>query len=109
MPSRTTRTAIMGLSVTLALCVAQAAQAEEVAQAKVLQYRADSGDAVQAVLLQAPKSADTLTVRDHIVLVDTSASQTGGHRVQALATLDAFLANLADGSRFLLFAVDVAP
>jgi hypothetical protein len=109
MPSRTTRTAIMGLSVTLALCVAQAAQAEEVAQAKVLQYRADSGDAVQAVLLQAPKSADTLTVRDHIVLVDTSASQTGGHRVQALATLDAFLANLADGSRFRLFAVDVAP
>ncbi len=109
MPSRTTRTAIMGLSVTLALCVAQAVNAEEIAQAKVLQYRPESGDAIQAVLLQAPKSADTLTVRDHIVLVDTSASQTGGHRVQALATLDAFLANLADGSRFRLFAVDVAP
>ena len=99
----------MGLSVTLALCVAQAAKAEQAPQAKVLQYSAESGDAVQAVLLQAPKSADTLTVRDHIVLVDTSASQNGGHRVQALATLDAFLANLADGSRFRLFAVDVAP
>ncbi|MFT4558695.1 MAG: hypothetical protein ACI92S_004078 [Planctomycetaceae bacterium] len=109
MPTRTTRTAIMGLSVTLALCVAQAAKAEQAPQAKVLQYSAESGDAVQAVLLQAPKSADTLTVRDHIVLVDTSASQNGGHRVQALATLDAFLANLADGSRFRLFAVDVAP
>jgi len=99
----------MGLSVTLALCVAQAAKAEEAPQAKVLQYSAESGDTVQAVLLQAPKSADTLTVRDHIVLVDTSASQNGGHRVQALATLDAFLTNLADGSRFRLFAVDVAP
>ncbi|MFT5094981.1 MAG: hypothetical protein ACI93T_003825, partial [Porticoccaceae bacterium] len=109
MPTRTTRTAIMGLSVTLALCVAQAAKAEQAPQAKVLQYSAESGDAVQAVLLQAPKSADTLTVREHIVLVDTSASQNGGHRVQALATLDAFLANLADGSRFRLFAVDVAP
>ena len=109
MPSRTTRTAIMGLSVTLALCVAQAANAEENPQAKVLQYRAESGDAVQALLLEAPTSADTLTVRDHIVLVDTSASQNGGHRVQALATLDAFLANLAEGSRFRLFAVDVAP
>lgn len=109
MPSRTTRTAIMGLSVTLALCVAQASKAEDAPQAKVLQYSAESGDAVQAVLLQAPKSADTFTVRDHIVLVDTSASQNGGHRVQALATLDAFLANLADGSRFRLFAVDVAP
>ena len=109
MPSRTTRTAIMGLSVTLALCVAQTVKADEAPQAKVLQYSAESGDTVQAVLLQAPKSADTLTVRDHIVLVDTSASQNGGHRVQALATLDAFLANLADGSRFRLFAVDVAP
>ena len=109
MPSRTTRTAIMGLSVTLALCVAQAAKAEDAPQAKVLQYSVESGAAVQAVMLQAPKSADTLTVRDHIVLVDTSASQNGGHRVQALATLDSFLANLADGSRFRLFAVDVAP
>lgn len=106
MPSRTT---IMGLSVTLALCVAQVAGAEEAPQAKVLHYSGGSGDAVQAVLLEAPKSADTLTVRDHIVLVDTSASQNGGHRVQALATLDSFLANLADGSRFRLFAVDVAP
>ena len=106
MPSRTT---IMGLSVTLALCVAQAASAEEAPQAKVLHYSGGSGGGVQAVLLEAPKSADTLTIRDHIVLVDTSASQNGGHRVQALATLDSFLANLADGSRFRLFAVDVAP
>jgi hypothetical protein len=111
MPSRTTRIAIMGLSVAMALCVVHtaAADAEEAPQAKLLQYRAESGETVQAVLLEAPRSADTLTVRDHIVLVDTSASQNGEHRVQALATLDAFLANLAEGSRFRLFAVDVAP
>ncbi|NQV28820.1 MAG: VWA domain-containing protein, partial [Rhodopirellula sp.] len=111
MPSRTTRIAIMGLSVTMALCVAHtaSANAEDTPQAKLLQYRAESGETVQAVLLQAPKSADTLTVRDHIILVDTSASQNGEHRVQALATLEAFLANLAEGSRFRLFAVDVAP
>jgi hypothetical protein len=109
MPSRTTRIAIMGLSVTMALCVARTASAEEAPQAKLLQYSAESGDAVQAVVLKAPKSADTLTVRDHIVLVDTSASQNGGHRVQALATLDAFLSNVAEGSRFRLYAIDVAP
>ena len=43
MPSRTT---IMGLSVTLALCVAQATSAEEAPQAKVLHYSGGSGGGV---------------------------------------------------------------
>lgn len=111
MPFRTTRIAIMGLSVTMALGVmhAASANADEAPSARLLQYRAESGETVQAVLLNAPKSAEKSVVRDHIVLVDTSASQNGGHRVQALATLDAFLGSLAEGSRFRLFAVDVAP
>lgn len=111
MPFPTTRIATMGLSVAMALCVVHAASAnaDETASARLLQYRSESGEPVQAILLDAPKSADTLMVRDHIVLVDTSASQNGGHRVQALATLDAFLAGLAEGSRFRLFAIDVAP
>jgi len=111
MPSRITRSTIMGLTVAMALCVAHTvhANAEEAPQARMLKYRAESGDTVQAILLEAPKSAITSIVRDHIILVDTSASQNGGHRVQALATLDAFLANLTEGSRFRLFAIDVAP
>lgn len=110
MLSRTTRIAIMGLSVTVALSVAQSStKAEEAPQAGLLQYSAESGETVQAVLLKAPQAAVTSTIRDHIILVDTSASQNGGHRVQALATLDSFLDNLAEGSRFRLFAVDVAP
>jgi uncharacterized membrane protein YgcG len=46
--------------------------------------------------------------RDHVILVDTSASQFGEHRTQAFAVLKTFLAELPAGDRVSLFAVDVA-
>jgi hypothetical protein len=45
-----------------------------------------------ALRAKAPKQADT--TRDLVVLVNTSAEQTGVHRERALAALDALLANL---------------
>eukprot|EP00913_Durusdinium_trenchii_P023440 g22018.t1 len=60
-----------------------------------------------------PKSvpANAATGHDHVVLVDTSASQAGEHRRQAFAVVKSFLASLPKGDRVQVFAVDlkVAP
>ncbi|MEX0704244.1 MAG: hypothetical protein WD069_19245 [Planctomycetales bacterium] len=62
-----------------------------------------------AVQLRADGLAAPALPRDHVVLVDTSASQIGEHRQQLLAVLDAFLASLPQADRVCLFAVDVRP
>lgn len=104
---RMTRFAILGLAA--AVTATSTAGADEAPQARIRQFQAESGETVQAVLLTAPESSRRSIVRDHIVLVDTSASQNGEHRAQALATLDSFLATVSEGSRFRLYAIDVAP
>ncbi|HUG92945.1 MAG TPA: hypothetical protein VML55_19035, partial [Planctomycetaceae bacterium] len=54
---------------------------------------------------QLPEAA--VDSRDHVVLVDTSASQVGAHRQQTLAVLEGFLSALPASDRVLLFAVDL--
>lgn len=96
------------------LCVAGMASqhvlaADRVPAGRVLQYRTESGETSFALVLAAKSAGEVSTERDHIVLFDTSASQTGEHRKQALAALDSFLKSVPAGDRVRLFGVDVDP
>ena len=83
-------------------------QAAAVKSVDVLRYTAPDGETYFALPLVAPATAaKTSSSRDVVILVDTSASQTGSHRVQALAVLDDVLASLGSSDRVQLFAVDV--
>jgi hypothetical protein len=81
------------------------AAAEDVAA--VRKYTSPDGVAHQAVLLKGRAGLGDAS-RIHVVLVDTSASQVGEHRLHALGVLEAFLGALPDGDRVRLVAVDVA-
>ena len=67
-----------------------------------------SGDVTFALAIQPGQlPAAVAESRDHVVLVDTSASQVGAHRQQALEVVDALLAALPATDRVRLFAVDL--
>lgn len=88
------------------LCTIPAAAAEKGKPVGVHVLRA-AEETYFAVRLRADRLADVATPRDHVVLVDTSASQIGEHRRQLLEALDAFLAALPAQDRVRLFAVDL--
>jgi uncharacterized membrane protein YgcG len=72
-------------------------------------YAAPDGETYFSLGLKADAAdVGTRINRDHVILVDTSASQFGEHRTQAFAVLKTFLAELPAGDRVNLFAVDVA-
>ena len=75
----------------------------------VLRYTAPAGEPYFALPLMAPANAkkQASSSRDVVILVDTSASQTGSHRVQSLAVLEDALASMGRSDRVRLFAVDV--
>lgn len=75
-------------------------------QASLHAYTTPDGETCFALGLRG-KAVERL-VRDHVVLVDTSASQFGEHRTQAFAVLKSFLAALPQEDRVSLVAVDVA-
>jgi hypothetical protein len=105
MLSRILCSALFGLS--LATLLVQPSVADDTATARVLQYRTESGETFQAVMVKAPRTTQA-GPQDHVVLFDTSASQTGDYRRQGLAALNSFVANLNPDARMRLFAVDVA-
>ena len=104
MPSRLLRAAIMGLSFAGAASAGYVSAADA-SPTQSLRYQTTAGDSVQAILLKAPQQAAVL--RDQVILFDTSASQTGMHRTQALQVLDRFLDALPAETRIRLFAIDV--
>ncbi len=108
MPSRLSRLAIFGLSLAVALSQHSRVSAAEGPSARVLQYRSESGENIYAVQLKAPDRANQARLQKHVVLIDTSASQTGEHRRQALEVLKNFLAALPETSELRLLAIDVA-
>ena len=81
------------------------AQQTDVKASSLHVYAAPDGETYFSLGLKADagKSVD----RDHVILVDTSASQFGEHRTHAFAVLKTFLAELPAGDRVNLFAVDV--
>ena len=58
--------------------------------AAIIRYEAPNGGAFYALSLRAASKDDVRASRDHVVLVDTSASQAGAHRTQQLAVVEAF-------------------
>ncbi len=76
--------------------------------ASLYSHTTAKGETIFAVALRAEKLPSTRpTAHDHVVLVDTSASQVGEHRQQAFDVLVSFLAALPAEDRVCLFAVDV--
>lgn len=71
-------------------------------------FSAPDGETYFALSLRADATdVGSRVAHDHVVLVDTSASQFGEHRTQSLAVLNSFLAALPDEGRVCLYAVDV--
>jgi len=64
-----------------------------------------SGNDAFAIGLKAPESQDV--VKRHVVVVDTSASQVGAHRVQAHAVVKEIMENLPEHHQVALLAIDV--
>lgn len=87
------------------LSASLAAQGAEIAG--VRRYVGADGVAHQAVLLK-DKAGTGDVAHAHVILVDTSASQVGEHRLHALGVLEAVLKNLPANDRVRLVAVDVA-
>lgn len=83
--------------------------AADPAASRVWQFRPESGDASFALVLEGKSVDRAKQQRDHVVLFDTSASQTGEHRQQALAVLESFLKSLPAGDQVRLFGIDVKP
>ncbi|MDA0589577.1 MAG: hypothetical protein O3C17_16365, partial [Planctomycetota bacterium] len=117
MPSAPRRVAFLVPGFALALTSALSAQTaapsrathtSEAHPARVLKYESE-GEQYHAVLIGPARVSVRTTAHDHVVLFDTSASQTGSHRKQALSVLDGFLDSLPDTDRVRLFAIDVRP
>lgn len=72
----------------------------------LIQYSVPGGESYFALSIRAPELGSP-AAHDHVLLVDTSASQTGAHRQQALDVAEAFLAAMPAGDRVRVMAVDV--
>ena len=71
-------------------------------------YEEPGGETYAAVSVKLPELPQGENSRhDHVLLVDTSASQVGEHRQQALAVAKAFVDSLPDGHRVAVYAVDL--
>lgn len=104
MPSRFRFVALFGVAVVAA---ASSVSAEDL-QARSLKYRDDLGQTYQAIMIKSVQQAAEVGERDHLILFDTSASQSGEYRTQALKVLDSLVSNLPTGDRVRLFAVDIS-
>ena len=81
--------------------------AESTVPGRVLKHSSPDGQSYSAVVLRASELPKGIVARDHIILIDTSASQIGEHRQQSLAVLDSLLKSLPEGDRVRLFAADL--
>jgi len=77
-------------------------------QAGVFSHQGLDGQSYFALSIRAKSLKKQIAANyDHVILVDTSASQTGEHRKQAFAVVKSYLASLPKGNRVRLFAVDL--
>lgn len=71
-------------------------------------YESPSGDTYGAVSVKLADAAGIRSNVDHVILVDTSASQVGEYRKVSFEALKGFLLALPEGHRAMVVAVDVA-
>ena len=87
--------------------LAQSAETDD-APAVVHSYTSPQGETYFAVALQADGIASRPQPHDHVILVDTSASQIGEHRTQSFEVLRALLKSLPVNDRVSIYAVDLS-
>ncbi len=75
--------------------------------AVVYSHQALDGHSYFAVSLKGPSSQAPAVPHDHVILVDTSASQVGEHRTMAIEVLAALLAALPETDRVQVSAIDM--
>ena len=76
--------------------------------AGILQFTAQEGSTYSALILPVPDTPQVARVpHDHVLIMDTSASQTGLYRTRAQALADGVCRNLPAGDRVQLIAADV--
>jgi hypothetical protein len=73
--------------------------------AQLFRYQQPGGESFFALAIR-PDGLAAGPARDHVVLIDTSASQVGQHRRQALAVVRELLTALPQSDRVRLYAVD---
>ena len=98
---------LWALSITTILSGRAVGAAERLVPAQVIKHTRGDSQSVQALLFQSQEGSPGVVSHDHLVFVDTSASQVGTYRQHALAVLEAMLKGLPETERVRLFAVDV--
>ena len=73
--------------------------------AQLFRYQQPGGESFFALAIR-PDGLAAGPARDHVLLIDTSASQVGQHRRQALAVVRELLTALPQSDRVRLYAVD---
>lgn len=101
------RTAVAAVLAASPMSFSMLAAAEFRTPAGVLVPTGRTGGDLLAIVLSADELPAGVTAHDHVILIDTSASQVGQHRQQSLGVLRKLLATLPAGDRVRLFAVDV--
>jgi len=95
------------MAVALAAALIAAPPAGDVSTAKLSTYASAAGDTYFALSLPPLASPPTAFDHDVVVLFDTSASQTGAYRDDALTALRTLLGQLGNSDRVKLMAVDL--
>ena len=104
--SRTCQLMLASLLV-IALTFAASVQADDGATSRLATYDTSTGDSFFALSLQPVADVSVEHSVDVAVLFDTSASQTGLFREDALTSLKSMLSVMDDDDRVKLFAVDL--
>jgi len=103
------RLSLTALSVAFCSTVAFSEESGQSTQTHIESFQAPDGETYSAISLSLkPAQVQTRVPHDHVILMDTSASQVGEHRLHALSVLKFFLNSLPKEDRISLVAVDVA-
>src|SRR5262249_18975626 len=90
--------------VSLAFCTGGFVAADKpLPVAKVNQHVQSHGRVIQALSFQLPTNAKGEVAHDHLIYIDTSASQIGDHRLHSFAVLNSLLKALPKEDRVRLF------
>lgn len=115
--SKTHWIVVLSLSLGLSSAVVTLAQKKAASQNKAAESNAEAarlstydkpgGESYFALSLSPNVTPRVVSAHDVVVLIDTSASQTGDFRDKGLAALDSMLAGLSESDRVQLLAVDL--
>lgn len=75
--------------------------------AELYSHQALDGHSYYAVSVRGPVQPTSVAPHDHLILVDTSASQVGEHRTMAINVLKELLSSLPETDRVQIHAIDL--